>query len=196
LDALLSALRAGDPDPTPLATADEEAADEQTAAEDAGSSSSTPVKQQQGAASEAAVSTVKVSSAVDEQQQQQQKLVKVVLARRTALPWQNSPETQQQQWSGDGQSTAAAAGASLRPGWQRVSGAVLLQALQERDPRAYQLYLSTPPGRVWKGREGQGLNNQCLKCGSRVLTDGFTLRKTHGLTSCECLRHSVGLWVH
>jgi isochorismate synthase EntC len=31
-------------------------------------------------------------------------------------------------------------------GWQRRSGAVLLQALQERDPRAYQLLLSTPPG--------------------------------------------------
>jgi isochorismate synthase EntC len=34
----------------------------------------------------------------------------------------------------------------LPSGWQRRSGAVLLQALQERDPRAYQLLLSTPPG--------------------------------------------------
>ena len=82
-----------------------------------------------------------------EQQADQQPLVKVVLARRTAIPWEDTPAA-----------NAAAAGGSapapqpqqpqqqLPAGWQRRSGAVLLQALQERDPRAYQLLLSTPPG--------------------------------------------------
>jgi len=70
--------------------------------------------------------------------QEEQPLVKVVLARRTSIPWEDSssssssPQQQQHQ--------------QLQRGWQRRSGPVLLQALQERDPRAYQLLLSTPPG--------------------------------------------------
>lgn len=80
-------------------------------------------------------------SSLDPLQQQQQQadeqpLVKVVLARRTAIPWQ-----QQQQ-----EQPAHPEQQQLQDGWQRRSGAVLLQALQERDPRAYQLLLSTPPG--------------------------------------------------
>jgi isochorismate synthase EntC len=73
-----------------------------------------------------------------QQQQEEQPLVKVVLARRTAIPWSDgsvSEPTQQQQQQ-----------EHLPAGWQRRSGAVLLQALQERDPRAYQLLISTPPG--------------------------------------------------
>lgn len=62
------------------------------------------------------------------QQQIKERMDKVVLARRTNIPWR------------------AASAAHGEPGWQRASGTVLLQALQERDPRAYHLYLSTPPG--------------------------------------------------
>lgn len=62
------------------------------------------------------------------QQQIKKRMDKVVLARRTNIPWR------------------AASAAHGEPGWQRASGTVLLQALQERDPRAYHLYLSTPPG--------------------------------------------------
>jgi isochorismate synthase EntC len=103
-------------------------------------------QQQQQGQQQGARQTQPGNQQQQQQQADQQPLVKVVLARRTAIPWEDTaagggsapaPQPQQQHQQQQQQ---------LQPGWQRRSGAVLLQALQERDPRAYQLLLSTPPG--------------------------------------------------
>lgn len=122
----------------------------------------------------------------DQQQQQQpgaddgeqQPLVKVVLARRTAIPWGDGSIGSNGSNSGsNGSSGGQLPLQLLLPGWQRRSGAVLLQALQERDPRAYQLLLSVPPGATFVACTPERLY---VRSGRRVASEAVAGTRPRG----------------
>lgn len=97
----------------------------------------------------------------------EQPLTKVVLARRSAFTLPSSSSSSNSSSSGTGPTTSSG----------QPLGLLLLEALQARDPRAYQLYLSTPEG------EPPSLGRLCGWVGCVQLGRG---RKRHSLNLLGC----------